>query len=382
MSILKKYRYDIVYNRANRLNKRGEALINILVRCDKSTRYFSTGVYVKPYQFDKEKLIINHPNSKLLNYKLLKMKHDIEAIELEYIRQGIDNITLDMIKNAMKEKTSPSALLYEFGMKVIYDSDRNKLTKEGYKTFLNNFNKFKKNVRLNDIDYNMIIAYHKFLKNSGIALNTIVSRLRQFRALLNEAKKRDLIKSNPFDKYKIPQAKNKKGFLSKEDINNIENLKLDKNLDIIRDAFLFSVYSGLRFSDMISLKSSDIVDGWIHKKMQKTNFMVDIPIYRLFNGNALNIIKKYKRIENLTNKIGSNADVNRKLKQIFQLVGVSTKFTYHTSRHTFASLLLQDGIAITTVQKMLGHTKLTTTQIYGEVTQTTIENDLNKIYNM
>ena len=113
--------------------------------------------------------------------------------------------------------------------------------------------------------------------------------------------------------------------------------------------------------------------------MIKTNFVVEIPISELFDGKALQIIEKYGKIENLSSKIGCNAIVNKILKDIFKKAKIEGDFTFHTSRHTFASLMLQFGVPITSVQKMLGHQKLTTTQIYGEVNKDTITKDLKKI---
>ena len=78
----------------------------------------------------------------------------------------------------------------------------------------------------------------------------------------------------------------------------------------------------------------------------------------------------------MINKLGKNNQVNKALKSIFTDIGAPTSYTFHTSRHTFATLLINRGIPITTIQKMLGHTKLATTQIYSEVSTETIENDL------
>lgn len=98
----------------------------------------------------------------------------------------------------------------------------------------------------------------------------------------------------------------------------------------------------------------------------------------LFGGKATAILEKYECIEKL-NHIGCNADVNRTLKDIVTAAGISKRVTFHTSRHTFATLLLADGVAITTIQKLLGHTSVKTTQIYSEVLDDTLTNDLKMV---
>ena len=113
--------------------------------------------------------------------------------------------------------------------------------------------------------------------------------------------------------------------------------------------------------------------------MVKTNFTVEIPASEVFDGKAIAIIDRYGSIERLTRKLGTNATVNKNLKAIFQKAKIEGKFTFHTSRHTFATLMLQMGVPITSVQKMLGHQKLATTQIYGEVDKRTIASDIKKV---
>ena len=304
--------------------------------------------------------------------------HSIEKIEIDFLKRGVSP-TLEMLKAAIKESSSPSAKFIDFGREIVSASERKELTKLGYETLFNNIEKFRKGVLISDVDYSFITKYDSWMKDCNIAHNTRVGRLRQIKAILNEAIKRDIINKNPFDMFKIPPMNNKKGFITMKGLNKIEELKLDGKEELIRDGFLFCCYCGLRFSDLVTLKSEHISNGWITKTMIKTNFVVEIPISELFDGKALQIIKKYGKIENLSTKIGCNATVNKMLKDIFKKAKIEGVFTFHTSRHTFASLMLQLGVPITSVQKMLGHQKLTTTQIYGEVNKDTITKDLKKV---
>lgn len=130
---------------------------------------------------------------------------------------------------------------------------------------------------------------------------------------------------------------------------------------------------------MVVTKSSEIAKGWITKKMVKTNFTVEIPASEVFDGKAIDIIERYGSIERLTRTLGTNATVNKHLKEVFRSAKIEGNFTFHTSRHTFATLMLQMGVPITSVQKMLGHQKIATTQIYGEVDKKTIASDIKKV---
>lgn len=368
--------YKIVFNRSGKLNKQNLGLIELETRQGTKRKYFSTKIYVRKDQF-KNGLVINHPLSDDYNYYLYNMKIEYEKIELDYFKQGVC-VNLDMLKNAIKEHSAPSAKLIEFGQEVVSASSRKESTKDSYKTFFNNLQIFKKDVLLSEIDYNFIVKYNNWLKQQGIMPNTIIGRLRNFKALMNEAKRRKLIQENPFDNFKIPAMTNKKGYLTKNDIKKLEDIKLEGKENKVRNAFLFAVYTGLRFSDVKTLKNEHVNNGWLKKKMIKTEINLELPLEDLFDGKALEILKKYKSIESFSKSIGENGITNRTLKNITQKAKLSKIPTFHMARHTFATILLEDGVPVTTVQKLLGHTKISTTMIYSEINENTIQNDIKK----
>lgn len=140
----------------------------------------------------------------------------------------------------------------------------------------------------------------------------------------------------------------------------------------------------MRFSDLSALNKDNLItEGghlWIEMRMQKTNEPIRIPVYLLFDGRGVEILNRYtvpdrKYIfDDLTNQY-----VNRELKEIAQLAGITKRVTFHCSRHTQATYLLYKGVSITTVQKLLGHKRIQTTQIYGKVMDTTIVSELESI---
>ena len=364
--MIKKIRYKLVYNRAGCLNQRGEGLVQIEAEQQKRKVYFSTHTYVLPEHF-AHGCIVNTKNADGLNFALFSMVRDIEAIELDYIKKGVD-VTLPLLKEAVRSHLSPSAKLTDFGNEVVTQSERNVLTKQNYKTLFNNLERFKPGTLVTDIDYQFVVSYDRWLRESGIAHNTRISRLRLLRAVLNEAKNRDIISTNPFERFKIQQMVSKKGYITREQLRKLEAMRLKGYDDIVRDAFLVGCYTGLRFSDVTALRQEHIVDGWLVIGMKKTKFTVEIPVATLFDGKMLGLVEKYGgNIGRLTKKLGSNSVVNKTLRPLLDAVGADAKTTFHSSRHTFATLLGQQGVDITVVSKLLGHQKLQTTQIYREV---------------
>lgn len=374
--MIQRIAYRPVFNRAARLNLSGKGLIEIECRQAGKRVYFSTHTYVEPEQWERGR-IISHPLADELNHSIAVCMYDIQRIELDYLKRRV-YLSLSALKTAVKDKIKPTSSLAEFGAEIVKASDRKASTIDGYSTLFRNIDKFRSGLLVSDIDYSVIVSYENWMRAVGIAHNTRVGRLRSLRAIMAEAVKRKIIDENPFDNYKIPAMTSRKGFLTESQLRRVENVVLDGRAAIIRDAFLFACYTGLRFSDIISLKGEHIVNGWIHKEMIKTGFMIDIPIDMIFGGKAFTMIAKYGNIERLSGAIGCNATANKILKDVFRAAGITENYTFHTARHTFASLLLQQGLAITTVQKMLGHQKIATTQIYGEVTCKSIAADIKR----
>ena len=375
--MLRKIRYKLVFNRSCRLNKRGEGLIEIECTQQKRRIYFTTHVYVKPENFSNG-AVVKTTNADSLNYVLYNMIQEVEQVELEYIKKGVE-VQLPMLKEAIRSHISPAAKLTDFGINVVEQSERKNLTKLNYQTLLNNIERFRKGTLITDVDYQFVVSYDKWLRDSGIAHNTRISRLRLLRALLNEARKRDIIHINPFDRFRIQQMVSKKGFITIEQLHKLEKMTLKGYEAKVRDAFLVGCYTGLRFSDIISLRNEHIDGGWLTKKMAKTGYIVELPIEELFGGKMILLIEKYNgNIERITKSLGSNASVNKTLRGILDRINIDPKITFHSSRHTFATHLGQAGVQLTTIQKLLGHQKLQTTQIYSEVDRKAITNDLKK----
>ena len=376
-----KIRYRLVFNRSGRLNRKGEGLVQ--VECQQGSRriYFSTKVYLEPQHWSNG-MVVDHELASDLNVILRRMRIDIERVELDFMKRDI-RVTLPMLREAVKSNTAPSARLTDFGRAVIEQSDRRDVTKANYRTLMNDIDKFRRGVRVDECDYAFVEKYDLYLKDCGVGHNTRVGRLRLLRAVLNEAVKRDMIARNPFDRYRVEGMTSRHGFLSDGDIGKLEKLgNLTTREARVRDAFLFCCFTGLRWSDFKALRQENIKNGWIRLTMQKTGQAVAIPYAKLFEGRAVRMLEKYGGdISGMNKNVPTNSQVNSTLKDLLRKACINTDFrvTFHTSRHTFASLLLEEGVPVTTVQRMLGHTKVQTTQIYAEVTERTIEKDVRRM---
>ena len=155
-----------------------------------------------------------------------------------------------------------------------------------------------------------------------------------------------------------------------------------KRLEQVRDVFIFSCFTGLSYIDIKTLKASEICtsfDGklWIMRHRQKTDTPVNVPLLKI----PLAILKKYdgQLPKGELLPVLSNQKLNSYLKEIADLCGINKNITFHMSRHTFATMCLNNGVKMENVSKMLGHTNVRTTQQYAKVLNAEVEKDFEML---
>lgn len=381
---MEKIRYRLVYNRKKQLNKQGTALVQVEASLNQRKIYFKTNIYLHPERWDKlTSQVIDHPQANDLNAMLFEYILHLQAIELSFWKRGIQP-TLALLRDAIKKDTPVNVTFPVFAKEYVKHSDRRKSTKDNLITTINVLQEFRPGLDFKDITYTFLKDFETYLREKGNGVNTVAKHLRQLRTLVNEAINQGYIHADayPFRKFKIKQEKGRHEFLTPDELRKLENLEVnDQKLRHVLDAFLFCCYVGLRFSDFCQLAPENFikVNGkkWLHFKSIKTGIELRLPLHLLFEGKALGILERHN-IEEFAS-LGCNSDVNKYLAQIAGMARIKKHITYHTARHTCATLLIHQGVPITTVQKLLGHTSVKTTEIYSEVLSSTIMRDLRAV---
>lgn len=379
-----KIKYRLVYNRKKQLNKQGTALVQVEALLNQRKVYFRTNLYLKPEHWNSRNAQVdNHPQAHDLNLMLFEFVLHLQAIELSLWKRGIP-VTLSLLKDAIKKDKPVNVTFPVFARTYIQESDRKRSTKENLLTTITVLQEFRPGLDFKDITYTFLRDFEVHLKEKGNSVNTVAKHMRQLRTLVNEAINQGYIPSDayPFRKYKIKQAKGRKEFLTPDELKRLENLDVDKKLRHVLDAFLFCCYTGLRFSDFCQLSPANFikVNGkrWLHFTSIKTGVELRLPLHLLFEGKALAVLERYDIVTDFA-KIGPNSEANKYLAQLAALARIRKHITYHTARHTCATLLVHQGVPITTVQKLLGHTSVRTTEVYSEVLSNTIIRDLKAV---
>ncbi|WP_116769554.1 site-specific integrase [Maribacter litoralis] len=247
---------------------------------------------------------------------------------------------------------------------------------------------------LSELDYDFIIKFEKFLRSyvpedhqQRMGNNTVMKHIARFRKLINLSLKLGWIQRDPFINFESKYIKTERGFLRLDELQAIEEKSFaTTRLQLVKDLFVFSCYTSLSYIDVINLTGENLcigIDGelWIYYRREKTTKPIRVPLL----PKALEIVEKYKSNKKSISQGTifpkmSNQKLNSYLKEIADVCGIRKNLTFHIARHTFATTVtLSNGIPIETVSKLLGHSRIATTQIYAKVIERKVSDDMQRL---
>lgn len=243
-----------------------------------------------------------------------------------------------------------------------------------------------KDIPLERVNYKFCEAYFTFLTTEKkCQVNGANKQVQRLKKIVNYAIKQGYISQNPMSGFTLTFSPVNKIALTLTEINKLQNLELKtETLRNVRNVFLLQCFTGLAYSDIKMLtiqniQEDDKGDLWIRMDRKKTQIPFSVPLL----APALAILNTYllsREINQPLLPVLSNQKMNYNLKIIQELAGLSKNLTTHLARHTFATTItLGNGVPIETVSRMLGHTKLSTTQVYAKVLDNKIADDMNNL---
>lgn len=267
-------------------------------------------------------------------------------------------------------------------------SDNSARTYHG--TYKNLVSFLSKRYKLSDIPFaalnrSVIDKFDLYLRTERrLAPRSIILNMSRLHTVVNKALAAGIITADPFAGYEPPRPEHKQRYLTQEELKRLMTTPLPSSrLYLVRDLFLFSCYTGISYGDMCRLTTTNLEtaeDGtvWIKAVREKTGVEFEIPLLDL----PLHIIDKYRDImpdEKLL-PMYWNSELNKGLKQLAAACGIDRKLTFHMARHTYPTeIALSHGVPMETVSRMLGHSRVDTTQIYAQVTDNKIGTDTQSL---
>lgn len=352
----------------------------------------STRICIPIADWDSKKVQVKprHEQAYILNKQISDLRSKvIDWLESRTKKDEI--ISADLLKEHLLGKSTSTQTLLEM-IQYYIDNSKSRIAEGTIKQYESIKRKISKYLieELLIPDYPLDKLNYRFLNDYKVYLetkcannpNTIDRDIKRLKAVIHLAQKLEIIKEDPFKNFKSQTVVTHRSTLNVHEIATIEELTIEnETMRLVRDAFLFMCYTGLSYSDLKNLSYSQIHQSIGSKRIiklqrHKTDEYCMVPLM----DKAEHLISKYIEHPNKSSidtvfPIISNQKMNKYLKLIMQLAGISKLITCHVARHSFATNSLEFNIPIETVSRMLGHTNIKTTQIYAKITETKLMND-------
>jgi site-specific recombinase XerD len=383
----------VFYLRSNYTNREGLSPVMIRIYLNNERLSLgSTGISVDPKQWDGIKNRLKGRTTEILqtNQQLDNIQAGLQNI---FRRLEIsEDISLEMIKShylGKKEQTETILTLFEKhnnDMKSQIGVGVAPATLQKYENCKRHFSNFIKSkygrtdLKLSEVTPIVIHDFRIYLLTTKKCMpNTTTKILKFFKTIILFGRKNGFLTHDPFREIRFHLEPVDRGFLTDNEIKTIMQKEMvTPRLELVRDIFIFSCFTGLAYIDVANLTEDHIVelDGkqWIMTKRQKTKIATNIILLDI----PKMIIEKYASVrkDGKLLPILSNQKMNSYLKEIADVCKINKNLTYHCARHTFATMSISKGVPIETVSKMLGHQRIQTTQIYARITNKKLEADM------
>jgi site-specific recombinase XerD len=353
----------------------------------------STNKRIEPFKWDKYNKNAKYDNDLNEFLELFKTKmyntYSKALLNDEYL-------TPELFKTMLKGVKKPTQKVYHLietatlhnqnfekmiGIKYSYGSYKNyKSTLKYLKEFVPIYTNAK-DIPLEEVNYNFCESYYGYVTTEKTCTtNGANKQIQRLKKIVNYAIKQGFISKNPMATFTLEFKPVNRVTLTIEELKKLIEFDFQRpTLEKVRDIFIFQCFTGLSYADIKTLCLNDIEENLIKMDRAKTGNQFTVPLLT----QALGLIEQYADYENATKPIFpvlSNQKMNSNLKLIQEIAGIKKSLTTHIGRHTFATTIaLANGVPIETVSKMLGHTKISTTQVYAKVLDDKIIKDMDKL---
>ena len=382
----------------NRQKTKANGLTSILCRItiDGKNSVITTNEECKPAEWNIKQ---GPTTDKKINLRLQSFRELVEKTYRELLLKD-RVVSAELLKNRLQGiATSPTTLLELSNAELQSVKESvGKSKAEGTYTNLCYANRMlcefikdleSKDIEIRSITEELFEEYRFFLKKKGLKGSSINNYLCWLSRLMFRAVSQRIIRYNPFEHAEYEKEEKTIRFLNKSDVVKLMAIKIcDSDAELARQMFVFSCFTGLAIADMERLKFSHIqtaADGrrYIRKERQKTKVESVVPLHpiaeEILNKSQEEQTVKEEGDDLVFPRDCSRSVMNNKLSTVGKACGVRQRLSFHMARHTFGTLSLSAGIPIESIAKMMGHASISSTQIYAQVTDKKISEDMDKL---
>ena len=389
----------------NRLKTKADGNTTILCRItiDGKSTAITTGEECNPSEWNAKQGL---PTDRKTNQRLHKFRELVEKIYRGLLtRDGV--VSAELIKNHLQGITENPTTLLAMSREELQAVKESVGRSRAEGTYLNlshsdrNLREFVESKGLQDIPIatiteNLFEEYRFFLKKRGLKETTINNYLCWLSRLMFRAVSSRIIRCNPFENAKYEKEEKKIRFLQKGDVMKLMAMRMnDREAELARLMFVFSCFTGMAIADMENLEYRHIqtaADGqrYIHKERQNTKVEFIVPLHPIAEA-IINYCRKEQARNEEQQMVKEKGDslvfqphcsrsvMGKNLSIVGKACGIRQRLSYHVARHTFGTMSLSAGIPIESIAKMMGHASISSTQIYAQVTDSKISEDMDRL---
>lgn len=366
-----------VFDRKHLATDTKKALIQIEVLLKGRKKYISTGVKVLKNQFTPKTLVCNTFEMAVLNDRLKATKGRIDNFITGLIERG-EPFSFEKLENFLTEDDAREMGVVDYIEKRIDErTDIRASSKKSQRRITGSLMDFGRIKDFSDLTRSNILYYDEFLHGRGISQPTVHSYHKILKTYINDAIRHGLISSNPYLGLKFKRGESRSGmYLTADEFKRIKEAELPtESLRKVRDMFVVQCLTGLSFSDLMSFdfhKVSKVGGSYI---IEDKRLKTGIEYCAVLLPEALEIVRRYGwRMPRF-----SNQQYNMRLKVIADTAGIDKPVSSHWGRRTCGMLLLNHGVSIETVAKVLGHSSIRTTEAaYAKLLSSSVVKEINE----
>ena len=367
----------IIFDRRKVADRKTQGAVEIRITENRKSYWIATGIRVFRQEWAAGQ-VVNRQDAPELNKRLALIFQKVSS-EINRFMEGGQSVNIEELRRnvwAVMESGSPSFLEWIEDqiatLRVAYG------TRKHYMTLLARLKEWKNIQTWQDVTVENLYGFDSWLHGRGISDSGVYNYHKCLKALLHRAVEFDRIATNPYNRMKIKRGEHENiEYLTEEEMLIFQHMILPygSNLDVAHDLFVFQMYTGLPYSDMMAFDISDYKwDGMRWNKIGE-RIKTGVPYVSSLLPPALSVLEKY----GMTLPRISNQDYNRQLKALQTMAGIKTRLHSHLARHTFATYMLKHGVKIENLSRMLGHTNITQTQRYAKVLAQSVQDDFDMI---
>ena len=374
----------------------GKTAIFCRITIDGKSTVMTTGEECLPAEWNSRQGITGE---KKINQRLTAFRELVEKTYAEMLtKDGV--VSAELLKNRLRGvAAAPTTLLTMSeaelqSVKACVGKSRSEGTYRNH-TYSDKMlrewieDKGRKDMPTHAVTEDLFEEFRFYLKKKRFAAKTVNRHLCWLSRLMYRAASKRIIRYNPFEDAIYEKEERMIRFLQKSDVAKLMALKVnDREAEQARQMFIFSCFTGLAIADMERLKFSHIqtaADGrrYIRKERQKTKVEFVVPLHPIVEE----ILSRCREEQTVKEKGDglvfprdcSRSAMNNKLSTVGLACGIRQRLSFHMARHTFGTLSLSAGIPIESIAKMMGHASISSTQIYAQVTDKKISEDMDKL---